>query len=300
MVQPLKKHIANNEDSQSGMLNFNIPKRDRLRVVTPEGDQSTQNLAEDDKLIQAIDESEELVRQMMAGKNFDEMIEEDSFSIAEASAVGRIERQEKKKTGESNPGLSYFKTKNHLELYKMGTQYQIDYESGYKNFAFNSIGEGAVAQATIMGLASFFSYHHGVFSTIVTMDYKQSYFSKILPDLKLRHKAIEGITYKVYEGAGIEVIEYGQLRSILENTRVDIYENFLNTFIYNCEMVLWDFPHQKVMDSQRELFFPLMKRLSNISIIMERSRTKANDLKNLIEYYSRYNVNVKGVMLAAE
>ena len=299
MGQPLKKHIMNKEDSQTGMLNFNMPKREHLRVISSESDQNTQVITEDKTLLEAIDESEELVRQMMTGNEFEEMLEEDPYSISEASAVGRIERQEKKKNG-GNPGLSYFKTKNHLELYKMGTQYQVDFESGYKNFAFNSIGEGAVAQATIMGLASFFSYHHGVYSTIVTMDYKQSYFSKILPDLKLRHKAIEGVTYKVYEGAGIEIIEYGQFRSILENTRVDIYENFLNTFVYNCEMVLWDFPHQKVMDSQRELFFPLMKRLSNISIIMERSRTKANDLKNLIEYYSRYNVNVKGVMLAAE
>ncbi len=298
MTQALKKYIElEKTEPQSGKLNFNIPKREKLRLVKAAGIEPEVETLDEEKLQQAIDESEELVRQMMTKDEFEEMLEEDTVSISEASAIQRIEK--KKATG-ATPGLSYFKTKNHLELYKTGIQFQTDFEQGLKSFAFNSIGEEAVAQKTIIGLASFFSYHQGLFSTVVTTSYKNSFFAKFLPDLKVRHKAIEGVTYTVYEGPGIEIIEYAQFRSVLENTRVDTFENFLNTFIYNSELVFWDFPHQKVMDTQREVFFPLMKRLSNISIIMERSRTKANDLKYLIDYYSRYNVSVKGVMLAAE
>lgn len=294
MNHAVKKHITTIQDSLSkkGTLNFNMPQRGKLRIVSPDEQQAI----DEAKIQEAINESEALVRQMSTDQEFEDMVQEDSFSLSEASAIRRIE----KKSGAIHPALSYFRSKNHLEVHKTGTQYQIDYELGMKSFAFNSIGESAVAQTTILGLASYFSYHQSIAPVIVTNSYKDSYFYKAMPDLEIRHKSIEGITYKVYVGAGVEILEYAQLRSVLENSRVDVFENFLNSLIYNSEMVLWDFPHQKIMDGQREVFFPLMKRLSNISIIMERSRTKANDLKNLIEYYSRYNVDVKGVMLAAQ
>ena len=51
-----------------------------------------------------------------------------------------------------------------------------------------------------------------------------------------------------------------------------------------------------VLDSNKEVYFPIIRTLDNVSFVIGQDRTKNSEIHTLLNYYKRYQVPVKGLL----
>lgn len=195
----------------------------------------------------------------------------------------------------------YYKAVDHVELFKTGTSYLEDFKNGVRSFAFSSLGVSEAKQKSIFGICSFFNYHTEVRTLIVAEDFKKSFFSFYVKDLKLKEKPIyqDGATYRVYEGPGFDVLDFLEVKRVYSKVPHYDYEEFLRELTNLYDLVLWDLPEMEVLDANKEVYFPVIRMLDNVSIIVRGKQTNINQVRSLSDYYSKYQVDIKGVLFDA-
>ena len=52
------------------------------------------------------------------------------------------------------------------------------------------------------------------------------------------------------------------------------------------------------MNKKRELFFPVVRSLESLTLIVEKEVTKKKDVDSLISYFEKYQVPIKGVLFS--
>lgn len=192
----------------------------------------------------------------------------------------------------------YYKAVDHVELFKTGTSYLEDFKNGVRSFAFSSLGVTDAKQKSIFGICSFFNYHTEVKTLIVAEDFRKSFFSFYVKDLKPKEKPIykDGATYRIYEGPGFDVLDFYEVKKIYSKVPHYDYEEFLRELTNLYDLVLWDLPDMEVLDANKEVYFPVIRMLDNVSLIVKGKKTSVVQIRSLAEYYSKYQVDIKGVL----
>ena len=192
----------------------------------------------------------------------------------------------------------YYKTVDHVELFKTGTAYLEDFKNGLRSFAFSSLGVTDSKQKSIFGICSFFNYHTDVNTLIVSEDFKKSFFSFYIKELKPKNKPIfkDGESYKLYSGPGFDILDFYEVKKIYSKVSHYDYEEFLRELTNKYDLVLWDLPNMDILDENKEIFFPVIRMLDNVSLVVRGKETSINHIRSLADYYSKYQVDIKGVL----
>lgn len=192
----------------------------------------------------------------------------------------------------------YYKAVDHVELFKTGTSYLEDFKNGVRSFAFSSLGLSESRQKSIFGICSFFNYHTEVKTLIVAEDFKKSFFSFYVKDLKPKSKPIykDGATYQIFSGPGFDVLDFYEIKRIYSKVPHYDYEEFLRELTNLYDLVLWDLPELEILDANKEIYFPVIRMLDNVSLIVKGKETNIYQIRELADYYSKYQVDIKGVL----
>jgi hypothetical protein len=192
----------------------------------------------------------------------------------------------------------YYKAVDHVELFKTGTSYLEDFKNGVRSFAFSSLGVTDARQKSIFGICSFFNYHTEVKTLIVAEDFKKSFFSFYVKDLKPKIKPIykDGETYQIYSGPGFDVLDFYEVKKVYSKVPHYDYEEFLRELTNKYDLVLWDLPEMEILDANKEIYFPVIRMLDNVSLIVRSKETNLFQIRSLADYYSKYQVDIKGIL----
>lgn len=192
----------------------------------------------------------------------------------------------------------YYRAVDHVELFKTGASYLEDFKNGIKSFAFSGLGLDQSKQKSIFGICSFFNYHTQVRTLIVAKDFKKSFFSFYITDLKVKEKAIykDGQSYRYYQGDGFDILDFQELKRVYTQVAHYDYEEFLRELTNRYDLVLWDLPEMDILDSNKEVYFPIIRMLDNVSLIVKGKQTNIFEIRDLADYYSKYQVDIKGVL----
>lgn len=195
----------------------------------------------------------------------------------------------------------YYRAVDHVELFKTGASYLEDFKNGIRSFAFSGLGLDQSKQKSIFGICSFFNYHTQVRTLIVAKDFKKSFFSFYITDLKVKEKAIykDGQSYRYYQGDGFDILDFQELRRVYTQVAHYDYEEFLRELTNRYDLVLWDLPEMDILDSNKEVYFPVIRMLDNVSLIVKGKQTNVFEVRDLADYYSKYQVDIKGVLFDA-
>ncbi|EQC52664.1 hypothetical protein, partial [Bacteriovorax sp. DB6_IX] len=64
------------------------------------------------------------------------------------------------------------------------------------------------------------------------------------------------------------------------------------------DVVLWDLPDLKEMDNKKEVFYPVIRSLESVSLIVKTNYSKYAELHKIKDYFEKYKVPFKGLVLA--
>ncbi|MCP4912851.1 MAG: hypothetical protein GY909_07010 [Oligoflexia bacterium] len=192
----------------------------------------------------------------------------------------------------------YYRAKDHMELFKVGSSYMRDYKSGLKNFSFSSFGLKEAREKTVFGICSYFNYHSDVDVCIVTSEYEESFYKEYVGYIKADedHLTDEKIPFDVTRAKGFDVVEYAAFKKAERQLKENNLEDLIDDLLTKYDVVLWDLPEMGVLDSNKEVYFPIIRTIDNVSFIIGQDRTKNSDIHTLLNYYKRYQVPVKGLL----
>jgi hypothetical protein len=193
----------------------------------------------------------------------------------------------------------YYRAKDHMELYKVGSSYMVDYNNGLKSLAFSGNSLKAQREKSVFGVTSYFNYHIDVKICIITMSFFESFYHEIIGELDYSSvRALdEDFEYKVFNGEGFDILEFTELKKIERKLRHYDFEYFLDVLVESYDLILWDLPDMEVLNSNRELYFPIVRTLDNVSIIVGENFSKFKHIEEIIDYFKRYQINIKGVLV---
>lgn len=192
----------------------------------------------------------------------------------------------------------YYRAKDHVELFKVGSSFLKDFRSGLKSFSFSSIGLKEEREKSVLGILSFFNYHEDVNICVITPSLKESYYSRIATKAKKREAQVfdEDLHYEFYTGDGFEVIEYSEFKRIERKITAYNFEDFLDFILDSFDIVLWDLPDIEILDSNKEVYFPIVRSLDNVSFVVGKNVSKISEINEMISYFKRYQIPIKGLL----
>ncbi|GEM_PF-2074267 len=194
----------------------------------------------------------------------------------------------------------YYRAKDHVELFKVGSSFLKDFRSGLKSFSFSSIGLKEEREKSVLGILSFFNYHEDVNICVITPSLVDSFYSKIATQARKKEARVfdEDLHYDFYTGDGFEVIEYSELKKIERKITAYNFEDFLDFLIDSFDLILWDLPELEILDSNKEVYFPIIRSLDNVSFIVGKNVSKISEINEMISYFKRYQIPIKGLLFS--
>ena len=206
-----------------------------------------------------------------------------------------------KKKNRSNKSY-YYKAKDHMELYKVGSSYLKDFKAGLKSFSFSSNGIACDREKTVFGICSFFNYHEDLSICILTADLVKTFYSEICEKFEEKEMQVfdEDLKLKVYKAKGFDLIQYKDLKRVERKIRDYDFETFVDYLTDRYDLLLWDLPEFSVLDSNKELYFPIIRTLDNVSLVVKKDVSKISEIGNMVSYYNRYQVDIKGLLYSSD
>jgi len=195
---------------------------------------------------------------------------------------------------------NYYRVKDHMELFKVGSSYLRDYKSGIRSMGFSSYDLQKQSEKTIFGISSFFNYHHELNICIITDNVEHSFYNSMLNAFDRFEDVYtqEDIEYNFYHSDGHDFIEYQELLRVESHSNHFGMEDFIEFLLSKYDLIFWDLPSLKTMNKKRELFFPVVRSLESLTLIVEKEVTKKKDIDCLISYFEKYQVPIKGVLFS--
>jgi hypothetical protein len=195
----------------------------------------------------------------------------------------------------------YYRAKDHMELYKVGSSYLKDFRSGLKAFSFSSIGIDKDREKTVFGICSFFNYHEDLNICILTASLKNSFYEYICKDYEDKEMSVfdEDLSLSIKRGRGFDLIQYKDLKKIERKIQHYDFETFIDYLSDRYDLLLWDLPSFDILDTNKELYFPIIRALDNVSLIIKKDISKINEISEVISYFRRYQVDIKGLLYSS-
>ncbi|MEE3078071.1 MAG: hypothetical protein VX341_01945 [Bdellovibrionota bacterium] len=220
-------------------------------------------------------------------------------SVKKAVTLDIAKHELRRKNSKSLSKL-YYKAVNHIELFKLGDTYLQDYNRGIKNIAFNSLDSTSDREKTVLGISSFLNYNARITVTVVTDEFEKSLYKELIPDLEETTKSLgfDDITYNCLTINGIEIVDYAELWNAITQVKDSHLEELIEAFTELADIILWDLPFLSKMDAKKELFYPIIRYLDNVSLIVKSNISKYKELDSVKDYFEKYQVPIKGLVLA--
>ncbi len=227
--------------------------------------------------------------------------QDNATPIGNSFKATKTEYQRKKEISTKSISNLYYKTKKHNELFKLGTLFYRDLESGLKSFGFTCQGSTEPQQNTILGLSAYFSYHMKTTTTVFTETFANSVYcvaNKEYTEEKILIAPNLSINSFCYQD--MRIIEFCELQSIVEFGDTDLLEEGLEKIIDNSELLFWDLPTPHEMEKTNELFFPITRLIDNVSLVVKPNNSKIKDIVHLKEYFEKYHIQIKGMIMSEQ
>jgi|GEM_PF-4613838 len=194
----------------------------------------------------------------------------------------------------------FYQVKNHIDLFNVGQKFMDDYKNGIRHFAIYGEKLQEDREKTIFGLYAFFNYESENKVTIFTNNMDGAFYYRQIDDFKLEKRFLndEGLCINVYTSDNLEVIEFGSLLKIMKELKNTTLEEFFETHLENSKLIFWDLPDIETMNKDRELFFPVIRQIENVSILVAENKSKTANLLDTLSYFKKYGVPIKGLLMA--
>jgi len=200
----------------------------------------------------------------------------------------------------SKSGQYFYRAKNHVELYNVGNKYFEDYKNGITHFGFYGHGLREVREKTVFGLYAYFTYEIDAKITIFTSSIDSSFYFRTIEGLKVEKRFLKGedIAFEVYVSKNLEIIEFSTLSQVVNKMQKFTIEDLLVEYFAKSKIIFWDLPEIEQMDSAKEIFFPIIRHIDNVSILVESNFSKSADFSDTLSYFKKYGIPLKGVLMS--
>ncbi len=194
----------------------------------------------------------------------------------------------------------YYRAHDHMELFKVGSSYLRDFQSGVRSMGFSSYNLKNEGEKTIFGISAFFNYHNDLKICVITNRLEDSFYASILEDMSVRTDLYndEWVEYELYHAQGNDFIEYSEIGNVECQSNHSGPEYFIDFLLEKYDLILWDLPTLEIMNSSREIFFPIVRTLESLTLIVGGEVSKGKELDALVSYYQKYQVPIKGVLFS--
>jgi len=227
-------------------------------------------------------------------------------SVEKSEQIGNYRQQVLNKKRSIKTSKYFYKAKNHVELFNIGKKYLSDVNAGINRFAVYAIDDKIEREKTILGLYAFFAYQMEREVIIFTESLAESFYYSYFTDLKKEKRFIqdEDIGFEIYVEENLQIYEFSELKRISSKFRRFSVEEFITGVIEtagkDAPIVFWDLPDLSKIKKCKEIYFPIIRQIQNISIVVKENLTKMKQLVYAIDYFKKYGIAIKGVLMSRE
>lgn len=195
---------------------------------------------------------------------------------------------------------SYYRVKDHMELFKVGSSYLKDYQAGISSMGFSSYNLPAEGKKTVFGISSFFNYHDSINVCIITNDLNSSFYASMFEEFEMRKDLFlgEDVEYDIFHADGNDFIEFSEITNVKHSSNHSGPGEFIEFLLDKYDLILWDLPALEYMNKNREIFFPIVCAIESLTLIVGAEISKGKELEALISYYQKYQVPIKGILFS--
>lgn len=203
----------------------------------------------------------------------------------------------KKKVTKSHESLNknFFKIKNNSELFKVGKSFMNDFDQGKRCFGFSSNGNNEEMINTLYGISSFFNYYNHTTVLMFVSDVELNGLRKIssFGEAHNIQDEVLGLDYDIYKTDELSIVSYSSLLKKHKSKAYDLVDKLTK----QSGVSLCSLPEINEIDQNIDLYFQILQRIDNISLIIKKNNTKVNDVQKLMESLKNYKVDIKGVLI---
>ncbi len=190
----------------------------------------------------------------------------------------------------------YYQISNHKDLFNLGKSYLKDLSEGNKCFGLGHVSDKQRSADTVLGLGAYFRYHTNLkVCALVDMEKHRAMLEKSLGlvSIEAAKGYSEELKMEIISTSLMDLVDINSMESASTDLR-DLVKKLYNSY----DVVFVELPEILFMDQRRNLFFPLVNILDNVSLILRFKNSTYSSIEKGIEFYKKYDVKVKGVLLS--
>ena len=195
----------------------------------------------------------------------------------------------------------YLSIERSEKIIKMGSFYNnLFKEKNLHEFGFIGTSHESCPHVlnTLITLALYFSYHENLTVNLVLnreninracLHFGESTSGTIL---------FSGREISVSKIEKINLIDIEDLANLAKQIRRrNIFQNFYNK---SNQVTLWQVPSVSALESKKQLYFPLLEVIHNVSLVSLKGEEKLNNIRESITYFNNINIEVLGNIWAVK
>lgn len=257
----------------------------------------TETKKKDDEFVRA---QEPVSRETSETKGNHEQQINENFEEVDRQEYIDVKRTECQITFSQNRGKTkyFYKVKDHQELYKVGTSYYDDFKNGLKSFAFSSPDLGRSQDKAVLALASFFEHNEDVKIGIVSVDIENDFLEATIKESDKKTASIGNVVVDYFDHHDkIHLIDFSCIKkNVGPVAGINEVEQVISFIVDNYDLIFWSLPSLNTMEQERPFYFPLTRFFDNVSLVIQKGKTKTKELEKLISFYQKYGIKLKGVL----
>ena len=240
----------------------------------------------------------------MTAKKFKEIENENSCTStgdgAFYSSVLKFNISKEKEVDKGRLPLScYFKVKNHIELLNLGKKFYKSYKEGKRVFALSGFDSQEDLDQMILALGAYFNYDHGVTCDLITPEFENNSFVKLVEeDMTKDLKNYNGTYLEFHKTYSLTQYGLDGFKNIYNNVDLVKYENILcDVFSKKDSAYFIALPTLSEIQNNLELYYPIIQHVDSVAFLAELKKTKETTINKYIDYYQKSSLSIEGIIL---
>ncbi len=189
------------------------------------------------------------------------------------------------------------RVKDPTQLHLLARVFQDRYDRGHRHIAFLGDETPAEMQRTILGLSCFFADVLHARAVVITQRWAGSQYQLLAPNLTERNLCLRNGELPVRSASGLDIVEYGPLRSLFQTHGTTGFKSALASAVHN-PVVFWELANIESIRHDSRRYFELMGLLDGVCFVIQPGRTTAKLVRKYQDCFQQSSPEVYGVVFA--
>jgi len=192
---------------------------------------------------------------------------------------------------------NFYRTKNHNSLHSLGRNFENYLKEGINSFGVYSLASQENSIETILGLLTYFNYYQQKGLVIILEQELLSSLKKLFPYFQSQDESNNlDLDIPCFSYLDNEILTYEDIyiQATESNASLKEYSKLISL---KSDVLFAQIPEIQKIKKNKQLFFPILDSVNNISLITNQINSSVSKLNNAKKFFELYNLHINGLII---